>query len=198
MAERLSLQGNPALRDDWAKPPDGTPVDFLAFARARAGSPATSPTDPERHARDPRHAGRPPRELARPPGARRPPLSRTSGCHRARDARPLAQRPSALPPRRRRPRCDEMRPRVPRQEGPPCSSPSVIDRRPAPAVVGLVLIADRRRGARPARVSASTSSQSIGRWGWPFFIIVPGVVLLAASLVPAPPKGSASRPPARS
>jgi pyruvate/2-oxoacid:ferredoxin oxidoreductase beta subunit len=33
MAERLSLQGNPALRDDWAKTPDGTPVDFLAFAR---------------------------------------------------------------------------------------------------------------------------------------------------------------------
>jgi pyruvate/2-oxoacid:ferredoxin oxidoreductase beta subunit/Pyruvate/2-oxoacid:ferredoxin oxidoreductase delta subunit len=33
MAERLSLQGNPALRDDWAAGPDGTPVDFLAFAR---------------------------------------------------------------------------------------------------------------------------------------------------------------------
>ena len=33
IAERLSLQGNPALRDDWAKAPDGTPIDFLAFAR---------------------------------------------------------------------------------------------------------------------------------------------------------------------
>ncbi len=33
MAERLSLQGNPALKEDWAKSPDGTPVDFLAFAR---------------------------------------------------------------------------------------------------------------------------------------------------------------------
>jgi pyruvate/2-oxoacid:ferredoxin oxidoreductase beta subunit/Fe-S-cluster-containing hydrogenase component 2 len=32
-AERLSLQGNPALREDWSKAPDGTPVDFLAFAR---------------------------------------------------------------------------------------------------------------------------------------------------------------------
>jgi pyruvate/2-oxoacid:ferredoxin oxidoreductase beta subunit/Pyruvate/2-oxoacid:ferredoxin oxidoreductase delta subunit len=32
MAERLSLQGNPALKDDWSKAPDGTPVDFLAFA----------------------------------------------------------------------------------------------------------------------------------------------------------------------
>jgi pyruvate ferredoxin oxidoreductase beta subunit len=31
--ERLSLQGNPALRDDWAKAPDGAPIDFLAFAR---------------------------------------------------------------------------------------------------------------------------------------------------------------------
>ncbi|MFL5642305.1 MAG: thiamine pyrophosphate-binding protein, partial [Chloroflexota bacterium] len=30
---RWSLQGNPALRDDWAKAPDGAPDDFLAFAR---------------------------------------------------------------------------------------------------------------------------------------------------------------------
>lgn len=33
LRERLSLQGNPALRDDWSALPDGTPVDFLAFAR---------------------------------------------------------------------------------------------------------------------------------------------------------------------
>jgi pyruvate/2-oxoacid:ferredoxin oxidoreductase beta subunit len=32
-AERLSLQGNPSLRTDWAALPDGTPVDFLTFAR---------------------------------------------------------------------------------------------------------------------------------------------------------------------
>jgi pyruvate ferredoxin oxidoreductase beta subunit len=32
-AERLSLQGNPALREDWAAAPDGTPIDFLTFAR---------------------------------------------------------------------------------------------------------------------------------------------------------------------
>ena len=32
-AERWSLQGNPALRDDWATRPDGSAVDFLAFAR---------------------------------------------------------------------------------------------------------------------------------------------------------------------
>jgi len=33
VAERLSLQGNPALRDDWTAGPDGSTVDFLAFAR---------------------------------------------------------------------------------------------------------------------------------------------------------------------
>jgi pyruvate ferredoxin oxidoreductase beta subunit len=33
MAERLSLQGNPSTKEDWTKLPDGTPVDFLAFAR---------------------------------------------------------------------------------------------------------------------------------------------------------------------
>ena len=34
IAERLSLQGNPALRDDWAKAPDGATIDFLTFARS--------------------------------------------------------------------------------------------------------------------------------------------------------------------
>ena len=33
LSERWSLQGNPALRDDWATRPDGSVVDFLAFAR---------------------------------------------------------------------------------------------------------------------------------------------------------------------
>lgn len=32
--ERLSLQGNPALREDWATTPDGKPIDFLEFARS--------------------------------------------------------------------------------------------------------------------------------------------------------------------
>ena len=32
-AERLSLQGNPALRDDWSTLPDGSTYDFIAFAR---------------------------------------------------------------------------------------------------------------------------------------------------------------------
>jgi pyruvate ferredoxin oxidoreductase beta subunit len=33
VAERLSLQGNPAIRDDWSTNPDGSPIDFLTFAR---------------------------------------------------------------------------------------------------------------------------------------------------------------------
>jgi pyruvate/2-oxoacid:ferredoxin oxidoreductase beta subunit len=33
IAERLSLQGNPALKDDWFTAPDGSAQDFLAFAR---------------------------------------------------------------------------------------------------------------------------------------------------------------------
>ena len=34
IAERLSLQGNPAVRDDWTTLPDGSPIDFLSFARS--------------------------------------------------------------------------------------------------------------------------------------------------------------------
>jgi len=45
MAERLSLQGNPALRDDWSKAPDGTPVDFLSFARTEGRFAGHFPTD---------------------------------------------------------------------------------------------------------------------------------------------------------
>ena len=33
LAERLSLQGNPAIKEDWTKAPDGSTFDFLAFAR---------------------------------------------------------------------------------------------------------------------------------------------------------------------
>ena len=33
-SDRWSLQGNPALRDDWATGPDGTVDDFLTFARS--------------------------------------------------------------------------------------------------------------------------------------------------------------------
>jgi len=34
MHDRLSLQGNPAMREDWARTPAGEPVDFLTFARS--------------------------------------------------------------------------------------------------------------------------------------------------------------------
>jgi pyruvate/2-oxoacid:ferredoxin oxidoreductase beta subunit/Pyruvate/2-oxoacid:ferredoxin oxidoreductase delta subunit len=33
MAQRLSLQGNPAVKEDWSKNPDGTTFDFTSFAR---------------------------------------------------------------------------------------------------------------------------------------------------------------------
>jgi pyruvate/2-oxoacid:ferredoxin oxidoreductase beta subunit/Pyruvate/2-oxoacid:ferredoxin oxidoreductase delta subunit len=33
LVERLSLQGNPALREDWYRTADGTAVDFIVFAR---------------------------------------------------------------------------------------------------------------------------------------------------------------------
>ena len=33
LAERLSVTGNPAVKEDWSALPDGSPVDFLAFAR---------------------------------------------------------------------------------------------------------------------------------------------------------------------
>jgi pyruvate ferredoxin oxidoreductase beta subunit len=32
-AERLSLQGNPAVKEDWSKSPDGSTFDFVSFAR---------------------------------------------------------------------------------------------------------------------------------------------------------------------
>jgi len=45
LRERLSLQGNPALREDWAALPDGTPLDFLAFARTEGRFAAHFGTD---------------------------------------------------------------------------------------------------------------------------------------------------------
>jgi len=50
MADRLSLQGNPAIRDDWSKAPDGESIDFLSFARTEGRfaphfGPSGEPTD---------------------------------------------------------------------------------------------------------------------------------------------------------
>ena len=58
----------------------------------------------------------------------------------------------------------------------------------APAVLGVVLIAIGI-AAMLFRQAGVNLFESIGSWGWPFFIIVPGVVLLALSLIPTPPKG---------
>ena len=33
LSERLSLQGNPAVKEDWSKSPDGTTFDFISFAK---------------------------------------------------------------------------------------------------------------------------------------------------------------------
>jgi pyruvate/2-oxoacid:ferredoxin oxidoreductase beta subunit/formate hydrogenlyase subunit 6/NADH:ubiquinone oxidoreductase subunit I len=33
ISDRLSLQGNPAMREDWSRTPAGDPVDFVTFAR---------------------------------------------------------------------------------------------------------------------------------------------------------------------
>jgi pyruvate ferredoxin oxidoreductase beta subunit len=33
ISDRLSLQGNPAVKEDWSRLPAGEPIDFLAFAR---------------------------------------------------------------------------------------------------------------------------------------------------------------------
>jgi pyruvate ferredoxin oxidoreductase beta subunit len=46
VAERLSLQGNPALREDWSKAPGGGLVDFLTFARTEGRFAAHFAADP--------------------------------------------------------------------------------------------------------------------------------------------------------
>jgi hypothetical protein len=33
IAERLSLQGNPGIKEDWSRSPDGSVFDFVSFAR---------------------------------------------------------------------------------------------------------------------------------------------------------------------
>lgn len=57
-----------------------------------------------------------------------------------------------------------------------------------PAIIGVLLIAVGA-GALAMREFGTNILPSIGVWGWPLFIIVPGVLLLGLSLVPAPPRG---------
>jgi hypothetical protein len=58
----------------------------------------------------------------------------------------------------------------------------------APAVLGLLFIGVGAV-ALVARQTGFDLFGSIGAWGWPLFVIVPGLVLLVAALVPAPPAG---------
>ena len=55
MSERLSLQGNPAVREDWCDAcRTATPVDFLAFARTEGRFAPHFGPDGAADARDPR------------------------------------------------------------------------------------------------------------------------------------------------
>jgi len=47
--------------------------------------------------------------------------------------------------------------------------------------VGVIVLAVRQAGVDLPRL--------VGESGWPLFVIVPGLVLLAAAAIPAPPKG---------
>jgi hypothetical protein len=58
----------------------------------------------------------------------------------------------------------------------------------APAVLGVMLIAFGAT-ALVLRALDINVFTVVGTWAWPFLVIVPGVVLLAASVVPARPNG---------
>jgi hypothetical protein len=58
----------------------------------------------------------------------------------------------------------------------------------APAVVGFLLILVGGVVLAARQVGFDLFGP-LGDWGWPLFIIVPGIVLLALSLIPAPPAG---------
>jgi hypothetical protein len=66
-----------------------------------------------------------------------------------------------------------------------------IGHRPTTAtvVIGLLLVAVGAVALVLRELVGVNLLASIGPWGWPFFVIVPGVVLLGLSFVPVPPKG---------
>ena len=81
ISDRLSLQGNPAIREDWSTTPAGDPVDFLTFARSEgrfaphfgpSGVPTAEIQGDQR---------RPPRQLAHAPGNGGHPTVRLSRAH---------------------------------------------------------------------------------------------------------------------
>jgi hypothetical protein len=59
----------------------------------------------------------------------------------------------------------------------------------APAVIGLILVGVGV-AALVVRQLGIDFFEAIGPLGWPFFVIVPGLILLVASIVPAAPKGA--------
>ena len=67
----------------------------------------------------------------------------------------------------------------------------------APAVLGIVLVVLGTL-ALFARATGLELFDVVGRWGWPMFVIAPGLVLLVASLFPERPAGIAFAIAARS
>ncbi|HYK95078.1 MAG TPA: hypothetical protein VE011_04300 [Candidatus Dormibacteraeota bacterium] len=59
----------------------------------------------------------------------------------------------------------------------------------AGAVIGVLLIAVGAIALVLREIAGSSVFEAMGSGWWPFLVIVPGVVLLGASLVPAPPRG---------
>jgi hypothetical protein len=57
------------------------------------------------------------------------------------------------------------------------------------AVIGVLLIAVGAIALGLREVVGINFLEAMGRGAWPFLVIVPGVVLLGASLLPAPPSG---------
>ena len=58
----------------------------------------------------------------------------------------------------------------------------------APAVLGLLLIAFGGV-ALVLRTAGINLFESVGEWGWPLFVLIPGLVLLGLALIPRPPQG---------
>ncbi len=87
MAARLSLQGNPAVAEDWHRLPDGTPVDFLTFARTEGRFAAHFGAD-----------GTATAEIGRPATSGSP----TGGSSRSWPPSDRCRRPHDVPSRRRR------------------------------------------------------------------------------------------------
>ncbi|HEX4898103.1 MAG TPA: hypothetical protein VFV53_07040, partial [Candidatus Limnocylindrales bacterium] len=57
-----------------------------------------------------------------------------------------------------------------------------------PAVLGLLLVAVGVVALIVRQLDVAFF-EWMGEWGWPLYVIVPGLVLLGAALAPAPPKG---------